>query len=315
MLKKFSITAIVAMVALIAVVVGGVVWYQSQIQAPSGSSANVRFVITKGSSAAKIANDLEEQKLIKSALAFRIYTQVGGLSNKIFTGEFSLPSNLTLPLLVEKLREGPSELWVTIPEGLRREEIAVTVAKALEKDQVFVGEFLELTKGDEGYLFPDTYLFPKDVTVAAVVTRLKNTFESKVDFPVSQDQVILASILERETKNAATEGPVVAGILLKRIDAGWPIQADATVQYAMGKEGNWWPVPSRADYEFNSSYNTYKILGFPPTPIASPGLAAIKAAVNPTESDYWYYIHGNDGKIYYAKTLEEHNQNVAKYIR
>jgi UPF0755 protein len=323
MLKKFSLTAIVVTVALIIIGVGAIVWYQSQIQAPTTSSGNVRFVIAKGSSASKIANDLASEGIIKSALAFRIYTQVGGLSDKIFAGEFSLPKNLTVPQLVEKLRQGPSELWVTIPEGLRREEVAQTVAKSLNKDQEFINQFLALTVEDEGYLFPDTYLFPKDVTVEAVVSKLKNTFESKVDFPITPDQVNLASILERETKNASTEGPVVAGILLKRISAGWPIQADATVQYALASakckdqsaKCDWWSVPTRADYEFKSPYNTYLIQGFPPTPIASPGLAALKAAANPEDSQYWYYIHGNDGKIYFAKTLEEHNQNVERYIK
>src|SRR5581483_2493272 len=119
-----------------------------------------------------------------------------------------------------------------------------------------------------------------------------------------------ASIIERETKSEE-ERPIVAGILLKRINAGWPLQADATIQYALG---NWDPV-NADDLKIQSPYNTYLNTGLPPTPICNPGLSSINAAKNPTQSNYWYYLHDKDGQIHYATTIDEQNANIAKYLQ
>jgi UPF0755 protein len=127
------------------------------------------------------------------------------------------------------------------------------------------------------------------------------------------EAIVMASILERETKTDA-ERPIVAGILLNRIEDGMPLQVDASVQYAVGTSKNWWPILTLEDLKINSSYNTYKFRGLPPGPIASPGLSSIEAVMNPEKSDFWYYIHDSDGKIHYAKTLAEHNANIAKYL-
>jgi len=110
---------------------------------------------------------------------------------------------------------------------------------------------------------------------------------------------------------------------LKRLTAGWPLQIDAAVQYAVAADrclpspvdcSNWWPVVTKTDLEVDSPYNTYKYQGLPPTPISNPGLASIKAAKAPEESMYWYYIHDDAGQIHYAATLEEHNSNIRKYL-
>jgi len=157
------------------------------------------------------------------------------------------------------------------------------------------------------------------VSAFSVVKKMTDTFDSKVkdlenNSGFSFDQaIILASLIERETKTDE-ERPVVAGILIKRLNSGWPLQIDASVQYAVGSEKEWWPVLTLDDLSVKSGYNTYMNQGLPPTPIASPGLSSIKAAFNPEESDYWYYIHDTKGQIHYAKTLEEHNANIAKYL-
>jgi UPF0755 protein len=127
------------------------------------------------------------------------------------------------------------------------------------------------------------------------------------------DSVILASILERETKTDA-ERPVVAGILINRLNLGMPLQVDATVQYAVGTSKDWWPILTLEDLKVNSLYNTYKYAGLPPGPIANPGLSSLKAAFNPAQTDYLYYIHDPTGQIHYAKTLAEQNANIAKYL-
>jgi UPF0755 protein len=123
----------------------------------------------------------------------------------------------------------------------------------------------------------------------------------------------MASIIERETKTNE-ERPVVAGILWKRLENDWPLQVDATLQYAIANSETWWPILTKEDLEINSSYNSYKFTVLPPTPIASPGLSSIKASANPQDSDYWFYIHDPEAQIHYAETIEEHNNNIRKYL-
>lgn len=317
-MKKVSFVVIALVGFLLVSLVGGLIWWKGITGVPGKSGDKISFLITKGSGAEKIGNNLKEAGLIKSSLAFKIYLQVHGLATKVPPGEFELAGNLTLEELVAALLKGPTELWVTVPEGLRREEVVEKFIEGLglqgEEAIGFRKEFLAESAGMEGYLFPDTYLFPKDVNASRVVSVLRSTFDKK--FPDSSERVvILASILERETLTAK-ERPVVAGILMNRLNNDWPLQADATIQYALGEPGEWWPRPlTRADLETNSPYNTYKFIGLPPGPISNPGLTSLDAAANPEETDYWYYIHDNDGVIHYAETLEEHNQNVQKYLR
>lgn len=324
---------LVFIIFILLVVVGGLFsafWYFSQTAAPSSSSNEVRFVITKGSSATKIASDLEEAGLIKSALAFKVYTQINGISGSIPPGEFSIPQNLNIEDLIVHLRKGPTELWVTIPEGLRREEIVERVIAQLDipstDEPIFRQQFLALTEDLEGYLFPDTYLFPKEANAERVVNLLRSTFNTKFtykgDGELTQDEaVVLASIIERETITDE-ERPIVAGVLLNRMREGWPLQADATAQYALGTircrgkiECDWWVPPLRADLEVNSPYNTYVINGLPPAPISNPGISSLNAAANPESTDYMFYIHDRDGNIHFAETLDQHNANVQRYLR
>ncbi len=316
-MKKILVFLFLVVIAIAAF--GGYFFYKN-----SGSVSTEEhfdyFVINKGSSVSQIGNKLESAGLIKSALAFKIYLQFSGQTGKVQAGEFMLTPSYSLFQTVNALMKGPVELWVTIPEGLRREEIAQKFVTVLDKDASFVTEFLEASKGKEGYLFPETYLFPRDVTADFVVQKMTDTFTAKTEgiknnSGLSFSQVVvLASLIERETKTDG-ERPVVAGILLNRLDAGWPLQVDASVQYAVGTSKDWWPILTLEDLSTTSSYNTYKYQGFPPTPIANPGLSSIKAALDPESNNYWYYIHDTNGKIHYAKTLSEHNANIAKYLR
>lgn len=275
----------------------------------SNDAKSVDFLIPKGSSVSIIGKNLEKAGLIKNATVFKFYVQISNSQNKIQAGEFELSPNLSLSQIITELKKGPKEIWVTIPEGLRREEVATKFASILNKDQKFISEFLQLTTDKEGYLFPDTYLFPRSATAVQIVNKLTTTFNQKVE-DVTYRQLIMASMLERETF-ADTEKPIVAGILYKRLENDWPLQVDATLQYV---KGNWEPIYS-IDKEIKSAFNTYKNLGLPPSPIANPGLSSILAAISPEESDYWYYIHDNDAKIHFAKTLEEHNMNIDKYLK
>lgn len=309
-------------------------WWKTNSQPVSEVISQQRFVIPKGLSAAEVGAKLSKQGLIKNPLAFKIYVQVGGKAKKMQAGEYNLSPSLSLPEIVEKLTQGPDELWVIIPEGLRREEIVERLIESLEmapgQAASFKQEFLKLSEGKEGFLFPDTYLFARDTQADLVVRKLMVTFDEKIMLfkdeidsgPHTLNQIItLASIIERETATDE-ERPVVAGILLKRLEAGVALQTDATVQYAQATQKcgarstncEWWPVITRQDLEIASSYNTYKFTGLPPGPIANPGLSSIEAVVAPQGSPYWYYIHDSEGGIHYARTLEEHNGNIRRYL-
>jgi UPF0755 protein len=283
----------------------------------------VIFIIHKNETGSQVASDLESQKLIKNALAFRIYLRINGINKMIFPGEYKLSRNLPLKDLVATLLKGPVGVWVTIPEGIRREQIAEKIISALELNgdnaDSFRNEFMSQSKDLEGYLFPDTYIFLKDAKAESIISKLKETFDQKTENLNIKtglslyDTVILASIVERET-GKFEENPIVAGILLKRLNAGWLLQADATVQYAIGTPKDWWPNLTQQDLDVASPFNTYKSVGLPPSPIANPGLEALKAAANPKDSPYWYYLHDSNGQIHYAKSLEEHTQNINKYL-
>lgn len=293
-------------------------WWKSVSKAPSNDQTAARFVVTKGASASQIANDLEKAGLVKSALAFKIYTQIKGTTKNIQAGEYTLAKDKSVAQLVTALLKGPDEVWITIPEGLRREEIADSFADGLgltgQEATAFKAKFLSLTVSQEGYLFPDTYLFAKDTAADKVVATLLATYATKTaDLGVNEDDLILASIVERESAKDA-ERPTVAGILKNRLDIGMGLQADATVQYVIGTPDKWWPGITRDDLKIDSKFNTYKYAGLPPAPICNPGLSAIKAAVAPAETSYLYYLHDSKGDIHYAATLPEHNANVAKYL-
>lgn len=315
---------LVIFVVPLVIITIGFFWWKTVTSAPSNSEKSVRVVINKGASTTQVANKLKDEGVIRNAFAFRFYTQVTGVSRKIQAGQFQLPTNLPLDKVVVSLLTGPAEIWVTIPEGWRREEVVERYISSFElKGQPasnFREQFHALSENQEGKLFPDTYLFPKDASASSVVNLMATTFDSRLktvgnnNSSLTLDEaIVLASLLERETITEA-ERPIVAGIILKRLEAGWPLQVDASVQYIIGDSSNWWPILTREDLEINSQYNTYKFQGLPPAPIASPGLSSLEAALNPQESSFWYYIHDPKGKIHYAMTLEEHNANVRKYL-
>jgi len=297
------------------------------LQAPSSAEvASQRFVIPRGQTVTKIAIRLREAGLIKHELAFRLLVYKNGLNNKIQAGSFELAANMSANEIMNRLISGTDDIWLTFPEGWRREEIAESVAKQelINFDAV---EFLQLSKGLEGQLFPDTYLVSRSLSAAALVDLLHNTFKSKVSTPLDKEitnhswslnQILtLASLVQRESANDS-EMHLVAGILDHRLRIGMPLQVDATLQYVRGYnqlENTWWPTPLAVDKELDSPYNTYQNATLPPAPICNPSLAAIKAVLNPTSTTALYYIHDNQGRIHIATTLSEHNQNVNTYLR
>jgi UPF0755 protein len=226
------------------------------------------------------------------------------------------------------LTEGTNDLWVTFPEGWRREQIAAELAKVYQAQSVAFNTdaFLVATEGKEGYLYPDTYLFPLAASPESIAEHLLTTFDQKVlqtyqaDFnqsPYTVNQIItMASLVEREAKTDA-DRPLVAGILWKRLENDWPLQVDATLQYALGlnPQTQAWTPPTALDKTVDSPYNTYLHPGLPPAPICSPSLDSIRAVLNPIQSPYWFYLTDNQNNTHYAITLDEHNQNINQFLR
>ncbi len=339
MKKVILAVSLLVLILIFSSVVGG--WFFLTSPVSKTKVAKI-FVVPKGVTASYVAQKLESGGIIKSALVFKVYMKVTNGASKIKPGEFKLYTNDSMYKVIDALFGPPLEVWVTIPEGMRREQIVGKVMNGLEmpdSDRVaFLDSFLEETKGKEGYLFPDTYLFPPDITASMVTKKMLDTFDQKFDAEARQKAfsngldlntvVTLASLVERETRNPE-EKPVIAGIILKRMKAGWLLQIDATVQYAIASENCklqnnnrsddrencvWWPDVFGDDLSITSPFNTYENIGFPPFPIANPGIDSLSASASPQDSPYWFYLHDTKGQIHYGATLEEHNENVSKYL-
>lgn len=289
------------------------------------AQTTVAFVIPKGQSLTKIGERLTEAGLIRSPWAFRFLVKKDNLGNKIQAGSFKLSPSMTLDTIGKTLTTGTEDVWVTIQEGWRKEEIAESLVRQ-NFTEFDAAEFLELAEDSEGKLFPDTYLVPKQITAKQFFDLLTKTFDRKImtlnleesGTGLSTDElIILASIVEREGLGIENMR-YVAGILQNRLKIGMPLQVDASLQYAGGyskSDKTWWPEPLAKDKEINSLFNTYLNPGLPPGAICNPGLEAIKAVANPIESDYLYYLHDGGGVGHYATTYEGHLSNINKYLR
>ncbi|OGJ15775.1 MAG: hypothetical protein A2632_02365 [Candidatus Pacebacteria bacterium RIFCSPHIGHO2_01_FULL_46_16] len=314
---KIFLAIIVFLILVPATFYGGTLYLLSPA---SDVAAETRFVVSKGQGIATIGAKLEEAKLIRSKYAFRLYVQFKQLDTKIQAGSFTLDPSRSTPEIVQALTEGTEDVWITLLEGWRREEIAEYLQSA-DLEAFDQAKFLELTATSEGYLFPDTYLVPREISTGALADLFIANFEKKIaTFPdLSSDQiqelVILASLVEREARGSE-QTQHVAGILKNRLEAGMPLQVDATLQYIRGSvEGQWWTPPRLSDKAATSPYNTYLNPGLPPRPIANPGLSAVQAAFKPLVTDDYFYLHAPSGEVYYAQTYTTHLQNIARYLQ
>lgn len=300
---------------------GGKFWWNSNFSAVSSDEIAKSFIIAKGQSVDEIAQNLKKENLIKSPYLFKWHLKQSGLDSKLQEGTFKLSPSQSTPEIAETLTQAANDAWVTLLEGWRVEEIAEALNGKLKIDN---GEFVKKAKKHEGYLFPDTYLFPKEATIDGIIQTLKLNFDKKYTDEIKSkikakgltpaEGVILASIVEREARSnkARTE---IAGILLKRLDIDMGLNVDASLQYILGyqpSEKSWWKRHlTGKDKEVESPYNTYKYRGLPPAPIANPSLSSLNAVANANpKTPYLYYYHDSKGNSHYATTLQEHNENV-----
>lgn len=284
--------------------------------------------------------------------ASELYLRFNSIDTKnIQAGIHEIPANTPVLEVFNYLKLQECEQFtVTLKEGLRIEEYAEKISQSIyskgnqEKVRFSADEFVSIAKNYtpgnnlnlgftppsnlEGYLFPDTYNFCMSVSSRQVIDKLLQTFDTKVFQVIKsnlaaknlslQDTVNMASMVERESFNN-DERRVIAGILNNRLSIGEVLGVDATSQYSNGysqKQKTWWVKGDELAIavQREDSYNTRKNAGLPPTPIANPGLDSIQAVINPTKTDYYYYVHNDCGGIHYAKTLSEHNLNAARYV-
>lgn len=299
------------------------------LTSPVGSTDTniVEFEVAPGSSVTKIANQLKAQNLIKQPLVFKAAVKYLDVASKLQAGKFELSRSMNVFELAQVLTKAKSEqISVTLLEGWRKEEVAEYLKQTLMAAGVSFDPavFLAQPSIKEGYIFPDTYFLPLTVNEVSLAQTIEANFNQKTaslkpildSSPYSLHQVLtMASIVERESRVDRT---LVAGILWKRLENDWPLQADATLQYAKGYsayEKKWWSEPLAVDKEIDSPYNTYANQALPPAPICNPSLSSIQAALSPEASEYWYYITDTKGNMHYAVDYDQHLANVNRYLR
>ena len=319
---------------------------QDKLEQPAGSDATpIEFEIEAGESLNAVANRLVQAGLIDDTELFRRYLQYNKLDQGIEAGNFTLNKTMTIPQIARALQEGRrEELALTVPEGKRLEEVAQIVASQIP--QIDPNEFLllasdaslwksqfpllsDIPEGGslEGYLFPDTYRLPLDTDARDVITRMLQNLDAQVTAQMRADAqasgrslwdvIRLASIVEREAADAE-ERPLIASVYLNRLGQGWALDADPTIQYALGQSrepDNWWPQLTLEDYQgVVAPYNTYLNPGLPPGPIAGAGRGSIEAVIYPDQTDFFFFRAScsGDGTHRFARTLEEHAANECR---
>lgn len=305
MAKRLIIIFIILVIGLTS---GSLYYLKQSIYTPldSQNTQVVLFKISPQTSTKQLAQQLKTAGFIKSPIAFQFYCYVKKM--KLQSGIYQLSSSMTVATIANYIASGKvAEFKVTFPEGWRITQMAERLES---RDIISKEKFIKAAEGQEGYLFPDTYTFPSGISAKEIVDLMKNNFKKRTSgTTATPDIVILASIVEREANNKI-DRPKVAGVYANRLKIGMRLQADPTIQYALGN----WDSITRADYNsVQSPYNTYLNAGLPPGPICNPGLDSLRAAANPEKNDYFYFFNTRDGKTIYSKTLDEHNANLAKY--
>jgi UPF0755 protein len=289
-------------------------------------------IVPKGSSFSEIAAQLASAGVISNEFAFKLLGRFRHATGDVHAGEYRFAPHQSQSEILNQLRSGGAQIatWVTIPEGFTSREIAARLQEnhagsASDLSYAFLHDSIvvdgQRTKNLEGYLFPSTYLVPVPATPQIIEKLMTDEFRKELPpdaaarakaVHLSIPQVItLASLVEREAK-ADDERALMAGVYYNRLRLGMPLEVDATIEYIFPEHKT---EITKRDLATDSPYNTYKNQGLPPTPIANPGKPSIWAAFHPQPSQYLYYVSKGDGHSAFAKTLQEHNANVAKYLK
>ena len=287
-------------------------------------------VILPGQNLSTIANYLNNTGIIKNPVKFKLLARIKGYDKKIKAGEYLLSSSTSPIKILETMASGKVRLYkITIPEGYNLKQVASIIAKAklgtkedflkAATDSSFVHKQGINAETFEGYLFPETYHFPKDITpekmIAAMVERFRLIFNPEwkkraKDLNLSIHQMVtLASIIEKET-GVSFERPVISSVFHNRLKKRMRLESDPTVIYGLKNfDGN----ITRKHLTTQTPYNTYTIKGLPPGPIANPGIKAIEAAIYPADTDFLYFVSKKDRTHKFSTNVKDHNKAVRRY--
>ena len=310
--------AMLMFMAVSSFAVAGWSWVNEEISKPGPLAIDTIIVVPRGVGLAAIADQLAAEGVIIRPLWFRFYARLRERDRNLRAGEFLFPAAATYDHVLEILETGTVvQRQFTIPEGYTSLQAAAVV---------------QLTDGlhgniervpDDGALLPETYNFSRDDSRMDVIRRMEHAMDVAVsrswanrapDLPLSSpaEAIILASIVEKET-GVAAERARVAAVFINRLRKGMRLQSDPTVAYGIAGGRGLDRALTRKDLDTPTPYNTYTIKGLPPGPIANPGTAALEATLNPIESDELFFVADGTGGHAFAKTLKEHNRNVAKW--
>jgi UPF0755 protein len=326
--------------ALVVIIAAALIAAAAVLRAPSSlPKEGILVTIEGGESAAAVSSSLEAAGAIRSSLVFRALIHFERVGDRLKAGTYRVEPGMGSLTVLNLIVSGRQALMrITLPEGYSLSETAKLLEEsgvlsaanfaAVAKDRAFISSLGLASPSLEGYLFPDTYFFPKGYGAEAVARAMVKEFHEKLasTIPESQslsakeleERVILASIVEREYRRAE-EAPLIASVFYNRIKIGMALQSCATVVYVITeKQGKPHPdVIYDRDLAIKDAYNTYRQRGLPPGPICSPGLTALTAAFRPATSKYLYFrlVDPEAGKHHFSETLEEHNQAAALIVK
>lgn len=326
------------LVPLVAILAVAALIFLFLISEKTNLSGEKEFVVKRGDTLSAVAANLEKDGLIKNANIFKFYLYLRGWQKNIQAGSYTL-SSANIINLAKILASGKvGEKTIAIIEGWTSSDIAdyLVKNKIVAKRDDFLNETRDAKKWHdkfqflkdtgainlEGFIFPDTYNVYKDATAENIVEKTLENFNSKVTPALLTeitaagrnlyDVLKMASIIEQEVIGDE-DRKIAAGILWKRLSTGMPLQVDSSLKFVIGKKDN--PSLTLDELKIDSPYNTYKYRGLPPTPICNPGFSAIRAAVYPKNSDFWFYITTKEGETIFSKNLDEHNAAIRKYLK
>ena len=296
---------------------------------PMGSSQQSIFIVPESLEGFDIVQKLYEGKYIRSRSIFQFYKNAFMLHISIKPGGYKLSGTMWAGDVLAKLNGNPDFVWVRFGGCLRKEQIGEILSSTLEwtsDEQKKWNTVYTNSKPEyfEGVYYPDTYLIPAKESGDKIAQRLINRFNEKFT-PLANRYMAasirwvtglkIASLIAREAAGKQ-DMHLISGIIWNRLDVGMPLQIDSTMQYTLGKstEGKWWGPINIKEKQNNSPYNSYMYKGLPPTPICSPSIDYIEAALNPEETDCLFYLHDRNEQIHCSKTYEEHLQKIKIYL-
>lgn len=310
-------------------VIASALLYAAAFGPVDAAGTTAEFLVTPDESVTAVAQDLAAHGYVRGAWVFQVAYLRATDGKGIRPGGYEISKSMDAWSIASALVEPPYVAWVTVPVGLRKEQIGSLLARTLgwgdaQKAEWNAADTTTNPNYIEGVYFPDTYLIPTDEPPARIAQRMRDRF--KEEFAPYADEALkkkipwptvltIASLIQREA-GSGSDMPIISGIIQKRLAVGMPLAIDATLQYMKGsEETGWWKAPGSASSYPDDPFNTYKRKGLPPHPIANPGLAAIAAALNPTPTDCLFYIHDTKGVMHCSPTYSGQLANIRKYLK